>query len=366
MSPTIKPGRERKHGKLKWVADLRKFGFGRFYFDTKEKAEKEIERRKSDIDKFGQSAIANGDEIAELKRLKLRLVSTGKTITDAVEYFLTHYKPHIPCHYEKATELYIDSKCKTGKRERYYTTLENILDAFGGQLPKDCPIHEITQKQIEDWIFGRELAAWTKRGYLTSLKTFFDWCKRQRYCAESPCHGIDRVELENKAPGILTVKQCGALMEAAQKPKHKQMVPYLTLALFCGIRPEEAVKITWEEIHIKRGFVEVKVEVSKTRQRRLVELSDNAKAWLKFGRNMPVVPVGWRKRFDAVRKEAKVLEGWPHDALRHSFASYHLAMHGSQDKTATQLGHRSSQMLFQHYRELVTKEDAQKFWAILP
>lgn len=362
----LKPKRTRKNGKPQWVADLRKLGFGRVYRDTKEEAEREIERRQSDLEKFGQSAIVGGDEIAELKRLKQRLIPTGKTVTEAVEYFLTHYKPHVNCTYEVATELYIDSKHKTGKRERYYSTLENILDAFGGKLPKDCLIHEITQKQVDDWIFGRELAMWTRRGYLTSLKTFFDWCKRQLYCIESPCHGIERVELQNKAPGILTVKQCGALLEAAKKPEHKQLIPYLTLALFCGIRPEEAVKITWDEIQIERGFAEVKVDVSKTRQRRLVELSDNAKTWLTYGRNMPVVPRGWRKRFDSVRRAAEVLEGWPHDAMRHSFASYHLAMHGSQDKTATQLGHRSSQMLFQHYREIVTKEDAQKFWAILP
>jgi integrase len=57
---------------------------------------------------------------------------------------------------------------------------------------------------------------------------------------------------------------------------------------------------------------------------------------------------------------------WPKNCLRHSFASYHLAMHESADKTALQMGHRSTTMLFEHYRELVTRSDAERFWGILP
>ena len=67
----------------------------------------------------------------------------------------------------------------------------------------------------------------------------------------------------------------------------------------------------------------------------------------------------------AVRRKAGIID-WPQDALRRSFASYHLAMHGSADKTATQLGHRSTDMLFEHYRELVTKDEAERFWNIFP
>jgi integrase len=54
-----------------------------------------------------------------------------------------------------------------------------------------------------------------------------------------------------------------------------------------------------------------------------------------------------------------------HD-LRHTFASYHLAYHGSPDKTAHELGHRDTQMLYRHYRQLVTREAAEAFWAIWP
>jgi len=30
------------------------------------------------------------------------------------------------------------------------------------------------------------------------------------------------------------------------------------------------------------------------------------------------------------------------------------------------MGHRSTEMIFQHYRELVPKKEAEKFWQIMP
>ena len=52
--------------------------------------------------------------------------------------------------------------------------------------------------------------------------------------------------------------------------------------------------------------------------------------------------------------------------MRHCFASYYLAMHQDQNKTALQLGHRDTNLLYNHYRNLVTKADAEKYWSIKP
>ena len=54
---------------------------------------------------------------------------------------------------------------------------------------------------------------------------------------------------------------------------------------------------------------------------------------------------------------------WPDNALRHCFVLYHLALYGDVTKTELQAGH-DDKILFKHYRELVTKEDAHEFWSI--
>jgi hypothetical protein len=56
---------------------------------------------------------------------------------------------------------------------------------------------------------------------------------------------------------------------------------------------------------------------------------------------------------------------WPQNVTRHSFVSYHLAQFQNAGKTALEAGH-SEQMLFNHYRELVTSDEAAAFWAITP
>jgi len=50
--------------------------------------------------------------------------------------------------------------------------------------------------------------------------------------------------------------------------------------------------------------------------------------------------------------------------LRHSFISYRLALTGDEKSTALEAGN-TPDMIFQHYRELVTKEEAEKWFDVL-
>jgi site-specific recombinase XerD len=55
------------------------------------------------------------------------------------------------------------------------------------------------------------------------------------------------------------------------------------------------------------------------------------------------------------------------NALRHSFASYHLAHYGDIDALVIALGHRGSPtLLWEHYNRSVRRTTAKAFWAITP
>ena len=56
---------------------------------------------------------------------------------------------------------------------------------------------------------------------------------------------------------------------------------------------------------------------------------------------------------------------WKHNALRHSFISYRVAETGDVPKVALEAGN-SPAMIFAHYRELVTADDALQWFAIAP
>ena len=66
-----------------------------------------------------------------------------------------------------------------------------------------------------------------------------------------------------------------------------------------------------------------------------------------------------RKRFIRPRLPFK----WSQDVMRHSFASYHLALHRNEASTCYEMGDNST-TLFKHYRKLVTPEQAAEFFGI--
>jgi Phage integrase family. len=78
-----------------------------------------------------------------------------------------------------------------------------------------------------------------------------------------------------------------------------------------------------------------------------------------------VTPDNFPKQFDAARVAAGIHE-WPDNALRHSFASYHLAHFKDAAALALEMGHTDSGMIFNHYRQLVRPKEAERYWQIEP
>jgi integrase len=76
-----------------------------------------------------------------------------------------------------------------------------------------------------------------------------------------------------------------------------------------------------------------------------------------------VTPPGYRVLLESAR-EAAGIEQWPQNGLRHSFASYHLARFNDAAALALELGHTNSNLVFQHYRQLVRPKQAERYWKI--
>ena len=63
--------------------------------------------------------------------------------------------------------------------------------------------------------------------------------------------------------------------------------------------------------------------------------------------------------------KARIPGGWRQNALRHSFFSYRVSMTGDVARTSLEAGN-SPKMIFRHYREIVTEEDAKAWFSIMP
>ena len=147
-----------------------------------------------------------------------------------------------------------------------------------------------------------------------------------------------------------------------------EVLPYIAIGLFAGLRRAEIERLDWSEIDFESGLIEVKAEKSKTARRRFVTLQPNLREWLlpvrKHRGNVTPRENRW-KVFDQAREAAGINE-WPDNALRHSYASYQLAHFKNAAETALQLGHHDSRVTFAHYRELVRPKEAERYWNIRP
>jgi len=112
----------------------------------------------------------------------------------------------------------------------------------------------------------------------------------------------------------------------------------------------------------------VQPEVAKKRRARLVDISDNLAAWLikycKTDGDVCLKETSYRRQAKLIRTRAGI--DFPSNGARHSFATYHLAMHEDAAKTSLQLGHTDVSVLFDHYRGLANKPEAEKYWQIYP
>jgi integrase len=99
-------------------------------------------------------------------------------------------------------------------------------------------------------------------------------------------------------------------------------------------------------------------------------MSENLRAWLAGAGTQTglIVPVGRKclyKRLVSIRAKAGI-DHWAGDVMRHSFATYHLALHRNAPATALEMGHSGVQMLYSNYRGLATGEAAGEYFGIRP
>jgi len=227
-------------------------------------------------------------------------------------------------------------------------------------LPRDLPVSQITPTVLDALLKDRQGA--NRNNYLRAWRNFFRWCQRRNYCAAIPTDAITRSRVEPAPPGILVPAQVDRLLDAALRVD-AGLLAYLTIGFFAGLRTAELKRLNWGAV--TTDHIHVGAKAAKTREQRYVSILPNLRAWLATCPHTDIAPINLRKRLLRLRLEAGI-RSWPANAMRHSFATYHLAAYQNAPKTAHELGHRNPDTLYQHYRNLATKKDAQTYFKIHP
>lgn len=310
-------------------------------------------------------ALVSPQEMAEFLHLKEKVSGLGVSFLQVVAFYQQHgdvvkERVLVP----DLVQRYLDAKWEEEKSERYRQQLKVSL----GGLSKCLALRaasEVTREEVEGWVRGNGWQPKTRNNYLGDARALFKWAVREKYVARNPCEGIAKARQFEKEIVTLSVTQCAALLKAALKDR--RFLGYVALGMFGGIRRAELERMSWEAVDLKGGTVIVAGASAKTRRRRVVDLSENARRWLALvaDRKGAICVVNFGDRWLEFRKRYGFPE-WPPNALRHTFASMHYAFHQNEALLQAQMGHENAAMLHRHYRALKTRAEAGKFWKLRP
>jgi integrase len=298
----------------------------------------------------------------------LELLDDGRkgSLTAAAEHYLAHAAPagdavtvRVCCD-----EL-LKQAAENNLRPRTLRDLRRRCTAICDDMG-DRPIRSVTTSDAVEWIRHRAEGCGpvTRDDWRRFAKSVFLFANEMGYTSAQPVPKR-RGQIDHKAPGIFTPAEVKRIMAAAVKHAPR-LVPWLAVGLFAGLRTENELSgLDWRWIDLDRRAIRVDAATAKKRRDRDVEIQPNLAEWLAPHRDARGLLYFSRRALRKVRKEAKV--GWPPNAMRHSFGTYHLAQFQNAGKTALQLGHVGEpEVLHQHYKARVTAKEAAAFWRIRP
>ena len=310
----------------------------------------------------------------------LSILEGAATLTEAARFFMeerARKAKDVPTVSALVADYLRDAESHN-LRERTIGDLRHrmnrIVERFGGTR-----VDEVNTTDVREWLTeltkrdGTPVSANTRKHYRFAIRGLFGMAVEKEYIESNPADitARRRGNGNNEAePGILTVEQARKLLNKASEDA-PEALPGIALGLFAGTRTAEILRLDWSDVDLGAGIVKISARVAKKRAARNTDILPCLMKWLApyrktEGALWPHSQAKWTKTLADLARNAGI-EQWPHNALRHSFGSYHVELHKDPPKTAWMMGHRDSgDVLFESYRQQTTKAEAKRFFAIEP
>jgi len=212
-----------------------------------------------------------------------------------------------------------------------------------------------------------------RNGFLRYLRAIFGFGMKRGYLERNPVGQIEFSSVKLGEVQVYTPDEVSRLLNDCLA-NDINLIPYRVLTLWCGIRPRgEMSRIEWDDINWQDRIIKLKASITKKGRSRFPAISPNALEWLSVYRQMGGSTEGRIVKYTRSQLEARCkanchraeVTSIPNGA-RHSYCSYHLALHQDINALTLQSGHASTDILWRHYYQAATREDAQRYWTIVP
>lgn len=319
------------------------------------------------------------------------LQSLGISLSQAIEEYAKLKERSARLDF--AIDKYCYTLLKKELSSEYVTGVERTLARFMGDFGKERIVSLITGREIFQWLINlkkreyddsdtltvdgrpmkvfketqKDLGIYSRNEYRRTLYSFFKFCKMQDWLDVNPVEKVESWRARGRTPQIFTPDEVRKILNST--PPQSEIRAFTAIAAFTGIRNAELKRLTWDKIRLDDREIILDSEITKTASRRIVKIPENLAKWLE--------PYVWdidTKKKILTRRKVPVLKklheslgkgNWIKNGLRHSAATYYLALTKNAYLIAEQMGH-AVDVLKQHYNGLAREKDAIKYFDILP
>ena len=270
--------------------------------------------------------------------------------------------------FEQAVYEYVEDK-QFGRKPVRPNTMEGYLSAIKCHLmPKWAgrEVESITSDELQEWVDSFELPGAAGKAFKTFRQVYRWYLRKYRVRVYDETQSVDVPTAPRRKPAALTAAQAkSALRDMRGEP----FEPCALIQLSCGLRPCEAIALTWADVNLSTGEVSVskglheafgQVYESPTKTEkstRTVVLPRYAVERLREVRRarnpkrperlVDMAPSAYRRRVRAWFAKRGVRMCAQH--LRHTFGTLSLQAGTPLETVALMLGHAGLSTAYEHY-----------------
>ncbi|MDF1660059.1 MAG: site-specific integrase [Verrucomicrobiales bacterium] len=364
--------------RAQWIEDGKPKDKG---FKKKGDAEEWAEQKESELLAQGTESTVTHPERSAVIDYRNRIDALGVDLREVIRIGVDHLeRAQKSCTVSELATRVIHDRERAGQSDLYIADLRQRLDRFTKDFGNHA-VATVTREQIADWLHALKLAPRTTNNFRRILVVTFNDAIAAGFIEKNPAEAVKQSKVVEGEVDVLTPEELSRLIEKADA----RILPAILIGAFAGARQSEITELDWSDIDIKGCLIRIRSKSAKSSRNRLIPISKNLSAWLKphARQSGKVWPTNARRIFDRSKRAAgfgepgtetekekenklKLFRPWPDNALRHSYASYHLAHHQNADELALNMGHRGTALIFSNYRAIVTPKAAKAYWSIAP
>ena len=199
------------------------------------------------------------------------------------------------------------------------------------------------------------------------LSGVFSTAVKRGWCDANPVSKVEAPRVVEQPVPILSPQEIAQLTTTAEVYQGGSCAAAVGMMLYAGIRPHEVARLTWAQVDLQARAIYILPRHSKTGGARRVTIHRPLQRILRAHKRADeegICPRNWLHHWRELRRASGWGGGrkWPQDALRHTFASYHLSHFRSYAELQVEIGHRDATLLRTRYVDQRGVQGAARFW----